>query len=794
MTWEAAELPPLQLSRRFPSVDFRRIDGGLAPLDSILVVPVPRLDGTGLPSSEELRSIEAFGRHVSRDSVIATRSVPSDGVSEGDLLLAPLDDFPRTPHRIRLLELAGIDSVNALVNLMHATLSATDQRARKKLLWSPSIFRFLGSEQVEENLGRVVDADATSAFLRIDQPGRNVSQKGLVIFMDLAARYPVAMVRFYPRPEVGLRVNSYRIDVNDGIAVIGGGGRLRDEPAFSLLQVEQSNLADTVTVRVDPPRHLQRFRFESLTSLDYDMSEFEVFGRGFAAVAQYTTHPLPFDRAALPAMRDYLDGDLEQRQYLDGLPGPVLGMVEWDEAVVGDPSESSVTVSMQTGVNPEPLKLFRVSTTGAIVEWRPGAIVTDHRVGETSFGNLVNLDDEDFQSAARDIWDALSEYEQADAQTTTPEYIAIPAGAKLNAVGGELPSESNRGFWSAFQPLRNGELIQLPAGRRFFQIRVTMESKSSGSSTSIRNLRFEQEFRRPVRRTSAELVPAADLTAGVDTTVVFALRPFFGPGDVGFNRLRVETPTRVSRVDAVEFGYGHGSVQQLTQLEEVEFSQWSLTDSSFVVGFPKVDEQLSRDDSLVVLVRFRVRPLGLRNDFPGQLFLDTLDARESTTFSRQGMLIVGGVNERGERVDSTRVLPQRVESGDVVDFAPGLSDRNSLQALARIDQPIGSVLSGVQIKPNPFSPNGDGINDDSRIRFDVLRITGQVSVMIEIFDLSGRLIRRFESERAMGEHEQVWDGRDMSSMLVSPGIYLARISVETDTGRHAVTRLLSVVY
>src|SRR5262249_12319992 len=50
------------------------------------------------------------------------------------------------------------------------------------------------------------------------------------------------------------------------------------------------------------------------------------------------------------------------------------------------------------------------------------------------------------------------------------------------------------------------------------------------------------------------------------------------------------------------------------------------------------------------------------------------------------------------------------------------------------------------------------------------------NVSLEIFDVSGRLVRRFDEQFAIaGQHDIVWDGRDAQSRLVSNGMFFARL-------------------
>ncbi len=95
----------------------------------------------------------------------------------------------------------------------------------------------------------------------------------------------------------------------------------------------------------------------------------------------------------------------------------------------------------------------------------------------------------------------------------------------------------------------------------------------------------------------------------------------------------------------------------------------------------------------------------------------------------------------------------------------------------------GEVLSGITISPNPFSPNGDGLYDDTNISFFLDR---EATVTVEIYDITG--VRRAlitETFPYAGADENdptprrvpglVWDGRDTGGRLVPYGIYILRV-------------------
>jgi flagellar hook assembly protein FlgD len=70
--------------------------------------------------------------------------------------------------------------------------------------------------------------------------------------------------------------------------------------------------------------------------------------------------------------------------------------------------------------------------------------------------------------------------------------------------------------------------------------------------------------------------------------------------------------------------------------------------------------------------------------------------------------------------------------------------------------------------PNPFNP-------ETRIRFD---IPTSSDVQVEVFDMTGRLVRTFASSRQeAGSHEIIWNAKDNAGAPVASGTYLYRLIV-----------------
>ena len=105
------------------------------------------------------------------------------------------------------------------------------------------------------------------------------------------------------------------------------------------------------------------------------------------------------------------------------------------------------------------------------------------------------------------------------------------------------------------------------------------------------------------------------------------------------------------------------------------------------------------------------------------------------------------------------------------------------------------VISNLGVNPNPFTPNGDGINDIAEISYDILQIIGTAPAEVAIYDLSGRRLRTVHrSASDSGRYLKQWDGTDGEGHLVAPGIYVVQISLETDRNAVTKTKSVSVVY
>jgi hypothetical protein len=68
-------------------------------------------------------------------------------------------------------------------------------------------------------------------------------------------------------------------------------------------------------------------------------------------------------------------------------------------------------------------------------------------------------------------------------------------------------------------------------------------------------------------------------------------------------------------------------------------------------------------------------------------------------------------------------------------------------------------------------------------------LTRDGETTLEVFDVSGRRLRRVSEHASAGSHVWVWDGRDDSGRPVGAGVYLARLA---GAGTHLTLRLVEL--
>jgi hypothetical protein len=120
------------------------------------------------------------------------------------------------------------------------------------------------------------------------------------------------------------------------------------------------------------------------------------------------------------------------------------------------------------------------------------------------------------------------------------------------------------------------------------------------------------------------------------------------------------------------------------------------------------------------------------------------------------------------------------------EFIRAVSNHLTVFTLALDNRPAprlaGSLLSSITLDKNPFTPNGDGINDNVIIQFG-LGATATVSV--KVVDVNGDNVRTLLDKGTMqpGFNTLQWDGRYAFSVRqVPPGMYVIVVKAEAANG------------
>ena len=312
----------------------------------------------------------------------------------------------------------------------------------------------------------------------------------------------------------------------------------------------------------------------------------------------------------------------------------------------------------------------------------------------------------------------------------------------LSTRSGTSPDPSDTLSWSAWSPpLPPGVLTDIvsPAPRRYFQFRFLFESSDILSAATVDSLAFEVS---PAIADSlkGEIWPQ-DAFIGQNTTFTYAVRAF---DSSGFDRLEIETLAPVDVVHSVEIDG-----------VEVPFEKTDV-DNGVQISF----ERILGDRTL-------------------QVVFDNIALQYNTVFS-------------GKVSDSRRSdrLPQAIGAGDV---ATGpLTTGNDLSVTILVGK---DLIHTMDLAPNPFTPNGDTINDELQISYDFINLTDVVPVSVRVYDLSGRIVKEiYTGLDSSRRYQRTWDGTNNSGDRVAPGIYLVRVEIDTDAGIESRTAVVSLVY
>ena len=298
--------------------------------------------------------------------------------------------------------------------------------------------------------------------------------------------------------------------------------------------------------------------------------------------------------------------------------------------------------------------------------------------------------------------------------------------------------------WSAWSPPYAESIggLNSPDNRRFVQFDVRFISNGLTAKASIDSVVVNYSVPPLAASVIAEITPGrAEL--GERNEFEYHLRSVFSGGERGFDGVVIFTPF-AAEATAVE-----------VDGVPVFFTQ-EAGDTRLRVGFP--DNRVEADGQRV-MVRFNT------------------------------LVTVSGTEFRGEVSDSqSDAFPQRLVSGD----ADEAVDSNTLVVSGQI---LDDLFANVAFSSAVFSPNGDGRNDRLEINYTLLKATSAVDVRVVAYNLAGQPVRELYDARDLtGPNTVFWDGRNAGGELVPPGIYVVKLSADSDSGGDAKIEIIAVAY
>ena len=620
------------------------------------------------------------------------------------------------------------------------------------------------SQVIKDQLIFMIDDDPATAFERKTARGASqVNSLGVIMDFDLGARFGVERIQFFPRnahPDFPAPDFPFQNDFLRGFELLLNDGseetQVANQPVLTTVELEPENEEPVVELTI-PPQYVRYIRLKSQTTVGFEIAEFRVFGSGFVPRADYLSNVFDF-----------------------GAELALWGRVRWQEEHVGVERLSRLQISSRSGWDDTPVEFTRQHRGyGEDVPWREGAVAT------TAAGDAVDLDDMEDGQAALDLFNALPIAERARVALTQDEYDDL-----RNADKGDVRDDLVA--WSRWSPPYKrtaedtlGVPILSPGPRRYFQLKAEFASEDLESARALGALAFTVSNPPLTERIVSEVVPR-QVELGVPVSFTYAVLPtkMRRGVDLGFDVFEIATPVRAEAVETIEVVHADGAVQTadftgvaLTELPVSDasglFAVEAATERYLRVRFPAIEESdLAAGRAAVVKIRFQCRVLRFGTTFAGTAWNSTTDA-----------------------------LGQRVIGGNAADLGPADDDLIPLGAADPNDLAVKVPLAGrrlminVAAQPRLFSPNGDGVNDETRIHCDLVRLVDAAPLTVRVFDLAGRRVRTlFAGEQGGGSFAVAWDGTDSAGRRVPPGIYLFRVHLATDAKKEAALGVVEMVY
>src|SRR5206468_12970583 len=101
------------------------------------------------------------------------------------------------------------------------------------------------------------------------------------------------------------------------------------------------------------------------------------------------------------------------------------------------------------------------------------------------------------------------------------------------------------------------------------------------------------------------------------------------------------------------------------------------------------------------------------------------------------------------------------------------------------------TITAVSDSPDPFTPNGDSIQDTSTIFYT---LSEAATATLKIYDAGNNLVRTLVNgfARTSGAHSEIWNGKNDAGIVQLPGTYTYKIDAK-DSSNNSATQQTGTV-
>ena len=345
------------------------------------------------------------------------------------------------------------------------------------------------------------------------------------------------------------------------------------------------------------------------------------------------------------------------------------------------------------------------------------------------------------------VWTGIGPTGQME--VTRAEYRATKNDHnRRNLAGPVVEDTDNWSFWS-LPYATSGETIVSPAPARYFQFELSVASSRPEARARIDSVAFEFSSPPVAQQLIGELGYDA-VQPGHWEDFRYAIQARFGAQDTGFNAIRIVTPDQVDPASIRDLAVDGTAVSP----DSVQMAA-----DGFTLFLPAHVGPTSAGDSALVEMAFSTR------------------------------IYVHGTSLSGSVFDSKTpaALAQSILPGDATEEL----NTDNLQVEWELG---GSLVGSIQVFPNPFTPNGDGINDQVQIDYGLFQVDRAVPVSFTVYDLSGKAVYRLTGSESSGPRTIRWGGTNDAGELVVPGLYVWQIKADTAAGEYVESGTVALAY